>query len=80
MTKEQVREEIKNLAIEHLDLNAADFEGRQKVSDLGVDSLDAVEFLMMIEKKYDIKIPDNEVEIKYIGDFAEVAMRYISTE
>lgn len=31
-------------------------------NDLGVDSLDAVEIIMCIEKKFDISIPDDVVE------------------
>lgn len=40
-----------------------------KFDDLGFDSLDTVEFIMEIEKEFDIIIPDEKVErIKTIGE------------
>lgn len=46
------------------------------MDDLAADSLDIVEFIMNIEEKYEIKIPDEDVEsfnkvddiVKYIKD------------
>ena len=39
------------------------------VSDLGADSLDVVELVMEIEKKFDIQIPDQDAEtFKTVGD------------
>ncbi|MBQ7072184.1 MAG: acyl carrier protein [Bacteroidales bacterium] len=39
------------------------------VSDLGADSLDVVELVMEIEKKFDIQIPDHDAEtFKTVGD------------
>lgn len=42
------------------------------VNDLGADSLDVVELIMALEEKYDIEIPDEEVEkIVTVGDIVE---------
>lgn len=42
------------------------------VNDLGADSLDIVELIMALEEKYDIEIPDEEVEkIVTVGDIVE---------
>ncbi len=47
------------------------------VSDLGADSLDVVELVMEIEKKFDIQIPDHDAEtFKTVGD----AVAYISSK
>ena len=47
------------------------------VSDLGADSLDVVELVMEIEKKFDINIPDQDAEtFKTVGD----AVAYISSK
>ena len=42
------------------------------INDLGADSLDIVELIMALEEKYDIEIPDEEVEkIVTVGDIVE---------
>ncbi|MDX1964268.1 MAG: acyl carrier protein [Pirellulales bacterium] len=44
------------------------------LNELGADSLDAVEFVMEIEERYDISFPEDAAEqIKTVGD----AIRYI---
>ncbi|MCB2292057.1 acyl carrier protein [Clostridium algoriphilum] len=42
------------------------------MNDLGADSLDIVELIMALEEKYDIEIPDEDVEkIVNVGDIVE---------
>ncbi|MBP5334846.1 MAG: acyl carrier protein [Bacteroidales bacterium] len=42
------------------------------VSDLGADSLDVVELVMEIEKRFGIQIPDHDAEgFKTVGDAVE---------
>ncbi|MBP3397761.1 MAG: acyl carrier protein [Alphaproteobacteria bacterium] len=44
------------------------------VNDLGADSLDVVEFVMEVEKEFDITIPDDAaVKLEKVGD----AVKYI---
>ena len=44
------------------------------VDDLGADSLDVVEFVMEVEKEFDITIPDEEAaKLNTVGD----AVKYI---
>ena len=44
------------------------------VNDLGADSLDVVEFVMEVEKEFDITIPDEEAaKLNTVGD----AVKYI---
>ena len=50
-------------------------EDKSFVDDLGADSLDIVELVLMIEEEFDLKIPDDEAEnIRTVGD----AISYIS--
>ena len=45
-------------------------------TDLGADSLDVVEFVMEVEKQFDIAIPDNEAsQLLTVGD----AVKYIES-
>ncbi|WP_343216265.1 acyl carrier protein [Clostridium frigoris] len=42
------------------------------MNDLGADSLDIVELIMQLEEKYDIEIPDEDVEkIATVGNIVE---------
>jgi len=42
------------------------------MNNLGADSLDIVELIMALEEKYDIEIPDEDVEkIATVGDIVE---------
>lgn len=46
------------------------------VNDLGADSLDVVEFVMEVEKVFDITIPDEEAtKLEKVGD----AVKYIES-
>ena len=47
----------------HLGIPAEDIETKHDfVDDLGSDSLDSVEIVLLIEEEFDIEIPDHEVE------------------
>jgi acyl carrier protein len=48
------------------------------VNDLGADSLDEVEFIMEVEKMFDISIPDEVAEeVHTVNQLFEVVERYI---
>lgn len=47
-------------------------EEKEIVKDLGADSLDVVEMLMMLEEEFEITISDNDaVDIKTVGDIVK---------
>ena len=66
-------EKVKELLAEQLDANAEDMTLETRiVDDLGADSLDVVEMLMIVEDEFEIEIPDNVIEnLKTIGDVVE---------
>ncbi len=76
MTRENVAEEIKKLISESLSTDINEIKEDSKfVDDLGADSLDIVELVMSMEKKFDIEIPDEDAQkIKTVGE----AIDYIS--
>jgi acyl carrier protein len=44
----------------------------QIVDDLGADSLDVIELLMVLEEEFDIEIPDSDTEnLNTVGDIVE---------
>ena len=68
-------EKVKKIVAEKLGVPEAKVtEEASFVNDLGADSLDVVEFVMEVEKDFDITIPDEEAaKLATVGD----AVKYI---
>ena len=60
----------------------ADFRPESNLrSDLGLDSLDVVELLMELEKKYKIRIPDDELErVVTVQDVVNLVEQFINNK
>lgn len=58
-----VKQEIIDIVGEHLDYDKSKIQMKSDiVNDLGADSLDCVEIVMALEKKYDISISDEDAD------------------
>jgi acyl carrier protein len=68
-------EQVKKIIVEKLGVKPEDVkEDATFVNDLGADSLDVVEFVMEVEKEFNITIPDEDaVKLEKVGD----AVKYI---
>ena len=55
-----IESQVKKLIVDRLDLTGQVFSMDDRFSDLGVDSLDAVELIMAIEDEFEIVITDEE--------------------
>ena len=68
-------EQVKAIIVEKLGVSADEAkETSSFVNDLGADSLDVVEFVMEVEKEFDITIPDDAAaKLETVGD----AVKYI---
>ena len=68
-------EQVKKIVAEKLGVPAEKVtEDAAFVNDLGADSLDVVEFVMEVEKEFDITIPDDAAaKLEKVGD----AVKYI---
>ena len=56
-------DEIKDILAEQLDVNHDTIEMSSDLSsDLGADSLDAIDIVMSIEDQYGIEVPDSVIE------------------
>ena len=63
MAREETFTTIKDLAVELLGVDADKVtEDARFKEDLDADSLDIVEFVMGMEEKFDIELPESEVE------------------
>ena len=72
-----VESQVKEIIVEQLDVKPEDVgEAKTFTEDLGADSLAIVELVLALEEKFDVKIPDDEVDkIKTVGD----AISYIKS-
>ena len=72
-----IESQVKEIIVEQLDVKPEDVsEGKTFTDDLGADSLAIVELVLALEEKFEVKIPDDEVDnIKTVGD----AISYIKT-
>lgn len=73
---ESQRTRIHTIVADQLGLDPREVtENASILEDLGADSLDVVEMVMMIEEAFDLEIPDEEIEVmRTIGDVE----RYVS--
>lgn len=75
MSREQLKEDLKEVIREQLNIDDEINDDTLIKEQLGADSLDMVELIMAIEEKYEIEIADDEAEkistFKHIVDFVE---------
>lgn len=68
-----IRERLKELAIEHLDINPEEIDFNSKISDLDIDSIDLVDFIMVLEDEFSIEFSDEELdEIETLADIVSL--------
>ena len=65
-----IEQEIIGIIAEQLGVEKSDVTpSKSLVEDLGADSLDLTEFLMALEEKFDLEIPEDKAEgLKTVGD------------
>jgi acyl carrier protein len=75
MTADSIETDVLAIVCDQLDVKPEDISlDKTFTDDLGADSLAIVELVLALEEKFEIKIPDEEVEnIKKVGD----AVNYI---
>lgn len=55
-------DEVKEILADQLEISVDDIELESTLSDLGADSLDAIDMVMTIEDQYSIEVPDSVIE------------------
>ncbi|MCL2626199.1 MAG: acyl carrier protein [Cystobacterineae bacterium] len=77
MLKEEIEAKIKSIITKKLAVNEDEIKPESSfIEDLGADSLDIVDLLMVMEDEFQIEIPEEDSEsIKTVGD----AINYIAT-
>ena len=63
VNRDQIPNKVKDLIVQSLGVNASEITlDSSFIDDLGADSLDIVELVMLIEKEFGIEIPDEDAE------------------
>ena len=80
MTTEMLNEKVIELISSHIDMPVDEINlGSHFAADLSFDSLDIVEFVMLVEDEFGISVPDEESEkILTVKDAVEVIQKLIS--
>jgi acyl carrier protein len=70
-------ERLQRLFIAHFDYNIEELTAVTTLENLGLDSLDIIEFMFEIENEFNIIIPDREFRVTTIQDMVDALDRFI---
>ncbi|MGZ6249937.1 MAG: acyl carrier protein [Syntrophales bacterium] len=73
-------ERLQQLFIARFDYKIEKLAATTKLENLGLDSLDIVDFMFDIENEFKIQIPDREFKVKTIQDMVDALDRFISEQ
>ncbi len=71
MNNDQIRERVNSALVEEFELVAEDMHAQAHIrNDLGLDSLDIVDMVIVLEKAFHFKLPNREAlaQIQTLGD------------
>jgi len=79
MATTNLEQEVKELIAEIIEMNPNEIDpDAHLVEDLGMDSMMALEILAAMEKRYKIKLPEDDLpKITTVNRAIEVAKRYV---
>lgn len=70
-----VAEKIKKIAVDMFEVEENILKPETTLNELGLDSLDKIEFMFALEEEFKIKIPDREVKINTFQDLIDTITR-----
>ena len=80
MKREQIKDSVVDIIAFHLSIDKSTIaESSIITDDLGADSLDEIELLMMIEEGFDLDIDDTQGEsVKTVGEVVDGLVKLLS--
>ena len=70
-------ERLQQLFIAQFDYKIEELTAATTLENLGLDSLDIIEFMFDIENEFNIRIPDQEFRVRTIQDMVDAVDRFI---
>lgn len=71
---------IQRMMVEQFDLKIEDLNPDAQLESLGLDSLSVIEFMFNLEDELKIKLPDERVDIKTVGDVVNLLDKIIAEQ
>lgn len=71
---------IQRMMVEQFDLKLEDLGPDAELEKLGLDSLSVIEFMFNLEDELKIKLPDERIELKTVGDVVKVVDKIVATQ
>jgi len=71
---------IQRMMVEQFDLKLEDLSPDAQLDSLGLDSLSVIEFMFNLEDELKIKLTDERVELKTVGDVVKVVDRIVAEQ
>lgn len=68
-------ETLKEIMLDKFEMDASALTMEATLESLAIDSLDTFDIIFAAEEKFDIKVPNDEVEIKTVGDVVSLIDR-----
>lgn len=80
MTKEEIREAVDKFLVDDLEINPELLDGDARLKDdLGIDSLDFVDIVVIVENLFNFKIKAEEMsEVETLGQFYDYIERKVA--
>lgn len=71
---------IQRMMVEQFDLKLENLTPDAHLESLGLDSLSIIEFMFNLEDELNIKLPDERIEIKTLGDVVNILDKIIAEQ
>ena len=80
MTRQEIEATVKDFLVEELELNGDNIKPEARLKeDIGIDSLDFVDIVVIVEKKFGVKIkPEELTDVKLFSQFCDYLERKIA--
>ena len=73
-------ERLKQLFVDKFDFKIEELKPTTTLEELGLDSLDMIEFSFDIEDEFNIRIPDKEFKVTNIQEILDAVKRFVSEQ
>jgi acyl carrier protein len=73
-------ETVREMLVDQFQLDPAIVTPEAGLEELKIDSLSAIEFMFLLEEKFDVNAPMERIEIKSVGDIAREIDRLVAEQ
>lgn len=80
MTRQEIEQQVKNFMVDELEIDAEKIQPEARLKeDIGIDSLDFVDIVVIVEKQFGFKIvPEEMKDIQLYSQFCDYIERKVN--